>query len=235
MDIPGQEKPLKDAITGLDAGETRAQLENELVQHRQHLSELPRGCSPRDRARVELDIADTLLGLGRQIEARDMARKTLDTFVDAESWTDAVQACDLIYGCDQDDAIVALGNGVWLAVTYPVPPELTVNLLHHIVDETPDNSDGGAVAAVAAHYIADMRATGQQHENLTFLTIQIVARVAKRHRGIEDEESVRMWMEIHELNDPGELLSRLATVLDVIVANHWWIDRDALRARLPVQ
>lgn len=235
MDIPGQEKPLRDAITGLDAGETRAQLENELIQHHQHLRELPQDCAPQDRARVELDIAGALLGLGKQVEARDLARGAFDVLVAAEVWSDAVQACDLIYGCEQEDAIVALGNGVWLAVTYPVPPELTVNLLHHIVDETPDDSDGGAVAAVAAHYIADMRAKGRQHENLTFLTSQIVAKVAKRHRGIEDEDSIRMWIEIHELNDPGELLSKLATVLDAMVTGEWWIDRDALRARLPVQ
>ncbi|MEA3412999.1 MAG: hypothetical protein U9R74_15870 [Pseudomonadota bacterium] len=235
MDVPGQEKPLEDAITGLDAGESRVQLENELIQHRQHLRELPQDCAQKDRARVELDIAGVLLGLGKQAEARDLARQTFDVFVAAECWADAVQACDLIYGCEQDDAIVALGNGVWLAVTYPVPPELTVNLLHHIVDETPDDSDGGAVAAVAAHYIADMRAEGKQHENLIFLTSQIVARVAKRHRGIQDEESIRMWIEIHELNDPGELLSSLATVLDAIVADEWWIDRDELRSRLPVQ
>jgi len=30
-------------------------------------------------------------------------------------------------------------------------------------------------------------------------------------------------------------LPRLGMVIDVIVQDNWWIDRDALRARLPVQ
>jgi len=37
-----------------------------------------------------------------------------------------------------------------------------------------------------------------------------------------------------ELNDPAKFLPKLAQVIDAIVAGDWWIDRDALRAKLPV-
>ena len=67
-----------------------------------------------------------------------------------------------------------------------------------------------------------------------FVTAQKLAEVAKRHRGIDDEASINLWMEILQLNDPAELLSRLAKIIDIMVEQHWWIDRDALRARLPV-
>jgi hypothetical protein len=91
------------------------------------------------------------------------------------------------------------------------------------------------VAAMAAHYIADLRTEGKEHESLTFLTKQIVAGVAKRHRGIEDDpEMIKMWIEILGLNDARELLSRLSSMLDAITGDNWWIDRDALRAQLPV-
>ncbi|HAJ91407.1 MAG TPA: hypothetical protein DCO71_02080, partial [Gammaproteobacteria bacterium] len=63
---------------------------------------------------------------------------------------------------------------------------------------------------------------------------QILAGVAKRHRGIEEPEMINTWIEILELNDVKELLSRLAAMLDAIVGDNWWIDRDALRASLPV-
>jgi hypothetical protein len=43
-----------------------------------------------------------------------------------------------------------------------------------------------------------------------------------------------MWTEILQLNDVKELFSRLAVMLDAIVADNWWIDRDALREQLPV-
>jgi len=123
---------------------------------------------------------------------------------------------------------------VWLAITYPVPAALTVAMLQHIVDETPDESDGGAVAAMTAHYIADLRTEGKEHESLTFFTNQLVAGVAKRQRGIEnDPEMIKMWTEILGLNEVPELLSRLSVMLDAIVGDHWWIDRDALRERLP--
>jgi len=92
---------------------------------------------------------------------------------------------------------------------------------------------GWAVAAAVAHYIADLRAQGEDHENLAFLTGQVLAQVAKRHRGIEGQEMIETWMEILELNDPETLLPRLARILDAIVGDNWWYDRDAIRAKLP--
>lgn len=234
MNKPGQRGPLRDALTGVDAGESRVSLERQLLEHRQHLRELPRDAEPLVRARLRLEIAQALLGLGRVGEAWQEAREVFDIFAAHAHWQQAVEACDVMYLADQPQSLAALGNGVWLAVTYPVPAQLTVALLHHIVDETPDHSDGGAVAAVAAHYIADLRTTGQEHEDLCLLTAQVIAQVAKRHRGIDDQQGINIWLEMLQLNDPGELLPRLARILDVIVEDRWWIDRDALRAKLPV-
>jgi hypothetical protein len=88
---------------------------------------------------------------------------------------------------------------------------------------------------MAATYIADMRTEGKDNESLTFFTQQMLAGVAKRHRGIEnDPEMIKTWIEILELNDIPSLLERLATMLEAIVGDHWWVDRDALRAQLPV-
>jgi hypothetical protein len=230
----GRHKPLRDAIIGLDAGDSRAQLDKELKLQRQHLRELPANSSPIDRAKVNLDIATLLLALNRTNEAWELGREVFDEFIKEEYWEKAIEACDTMYQADQELSIAALGQGVWLSVTYPVNPELTVNMLHHIVDETPDHSDGGAVAAAMAHYIADIRTKGKQRDNIMFLTAQKLAEVAKRHRGIDDEDGINLWMELLELNDPSELLPRLAKIIDIMVGQHWWIDRDALRARLPV-
>jgi hypothetical protein len=88
---------------------------------------------------------------------------------------------------------------------------------------------------MAANYIAELRTEGEEQESLTFFTRQILAGVAKRHRGIEDDpEMIKMWIEILGLNDVQELLSRLAAMLDAIVGDNWWVDRDALREKLPV-
>lgn len=221
--------------SGIDLAESRPSLQALLREHEQHLRALPADSTPVDRARVQLDIAETLLGLQRQKESWTAARETFDAFAAAASWEDAIEACDVLFQCDQAESLAALGNGVWLSITFPVPAQLTIAMLQHIVDETPDDSDGAAVAAMAAHYIADLRTEGKEHENLTFLTKQIVAGVAKRHRGIEDDpEMIKMWIEILGLNDARELLSRLSSMLDAITGDNWWIDRDALRAQLPV-
>ncbi|MGB7930734.1 MAG: hypothetical protein WCH04_00680 [Gammaproteobacteria bacterium] len=221
--------------SGIDLAESRPSLQALLKEHEQHLQALPADCGPLERARVRLDIAETLLALQRHKESWDTARDLFDVFTSAEAWQDAIEACDVLFQCDQEHSLAALGNGVWLAVTFPVPAQLTVAMLQHIVDETPDTSDGAAVAAMAAHYIAGLRTEGEERDSLTFFTNQLVANVARRHRGIEnDPDMIKMWIEILGLNDVKELLSRLSLMLDAITGDNWWIDRDALRARLPV-
>ena len=221
-------------IIAMSDGQSHTELAALLDEHRRHLAALPADASDLERIRIELDIAEALLGLTRAGEAWETARKVFDRCVELEAWQEAAEASDILYRTDLDKNIVALGNGVWLAVTYPIKPQTSVTLLHHIVDETPDNSDGGAVAAMTAHYLADLRTEGKEHDSLTFLTAQILARVAKRHRGIEGQEMLNTWIEVLQLNDPDELLPRLGRMLDVMVDGDWWYDRDALRERLPV-
>lgn len=234
-DEPSPEQMVVGDKTGIDLSESRPSLQALLNEHQAHLKALPADCPPTDRARVQLDIAETQLALLQKTEAWNTARELFDVFVDGQAWQDAIETCDVLFQCEQPESLAALGNGVWLAVTYPVPAQLTVAMLQHIVDETPDDSDGAAVAAMVANYIADMRTEGKEHESLTFMTQQMLAGVAKRHRGIEDDaEMLNTWIEILELNDIPSLLQRLATILDAIVGDLWWVDRDALRAQLPV-
>lgn len=221
-------------VQSIDPLQSQRSLEDILAQHEQHLNALPPQADPVERARIVLDMALAMIGLGQSAEAWTNAREAFDVFLAREEWNDAVTACQIMYQSNQEDSISALGQGVWLAITYPIVPQLSVDMLHHIVDETPDNSDGAAVAAMTAHYIADLRTEGKHHESLTFLTSQLLAEVAKRHRGIEGQEYLDTWIEILELNDTKRLLSRLSTILDVIVGDKWWFDRDELRSKLPV-
>ncbi len=221
-------------IEGVVEADTRAAIEQQLAEYRQHLAALPASASVEDRAHVLLDVGEALLGLERKAEVWETVRPLVESLVEAQAWQEAVEACDLLYQAEQEDSILALGHGVWLAVTYPIKAQTSITLLSHIVDETPADSDGAAVAAMVAHYLAEIRSTEAERESLKFLTTQIIAKVAKRHRGIEDQATLDTWIQMYELNNIDKLFPRLAVIVDAIVADRWWFDRDALRAQLPV-
>jgi hypothetical protein len=203
-------------------------LETKLADIEQQLAQLPANSSI-ERANLLLDSAYTHLELEKDIEAWQLGHEVFKTFADAEDWEAAVQAADIIYNANQSDSLVALGNGVWLAVTFPIDPELTAVMLDHIVEETPSDSDGGAVAAVTAHYIADLRS---KNENLLFFTNQLLAKVARRHSNVEKQADFEAWMKKMELDSPSDFLGRLSQVLNVMVQDDWWVNRDALREKI---
>mgnify|MGYP000669103944 CR=1 FL=1 len=224
----------KQAPADLELLDSKDNAEQWLKQHQERLAALPGDADALQRATIELDIAESLLALERNPEAFLTARRCLKVFIDHDAWQPATESCDIMFQADQKDSVIALGHGVWLAVTYPIEPTTSVAMLNHIVDETPNDSDGAAVAAIAAQYIVDMRANDEQHESLSFLTMQIIAKVAQRHSNVTTQEQMDFWRERLELNDPQLFLPRLSQIINVMVGDKWWFDRDELRARLPI-
>lgn len=183
-----------------------------------------------DSGYILLDLVD------RKPDAWKVAKEAFDIAIAEQNWLSAVEACDIRYQADQDDAIAALAHGIWLGVTFPIDPELTVAMLQHLVEETPDHADGAAVAAAVACFVVDLRAEGKKKEDLGFFTGQLLGQVARRHTNgaCDTQELFDIWMNRLELKEPDKFLPRLAAILDVLVsADQWWIDRDALRATLP--
>ena len=215
-------------------GATRL-LELQVDELRQQLIELPAGYAPTARADLLLQLGRVLVRLEKMPDAWDAAREAFDLYAAAEKWEEAVQACEVMFAADQPQSLVALGQGIWLSVTFPVDPELTVAMLQHVVDETPPESQGAAVAAAAAHYIVDLRAPeGRDRDNLLFYTNQLLATVARRHSNVVDQAAFEQWFKKLELHDPALFLPRLRNVVDVLVQDDWWIDRDGLQQKLPV-
>ncbi len=209
-------------------------LEQKLVELDKQLAELSVDSALIKRAELLLEYATVCLELQRQVTAWQRSQEAGQLFLDAEDWEGAVKACHIMFNAEQQDSLVALGNGVWLAVTFPIDPELSVLMLEHIINETPDDSDGAAVAATTAHYIVDLRTEGQTRENLLFFTNQMLAQVARRHSQVESQAEFAAWMNRLELDFPTDFLGRLAQVLEVMVQDNWWFDREALRAKLPL-
>jgi hypothetical protein len=212
----------------------QAQLEGELVELRQQLERLPEGTPPVQRAALQLEIARALQILERGDEAWPIAHTAFGIFIAEQQWEPAADACNVLYEADQTDSLIALGHGIWLGVTFPIDPEISVNLLSHVIEDTPDDSDGAAVAAATACFIADVRtAEGSDRERLTFFAQQLLGRVARRHSEVENQDQFDLWVERLELNEPDKFLVRLRNVVDVLVQDQWWFDREALQASIP--
>ncbi len=207
-----------------------AELKKQLVEKLQKLKELTNS-SPLELTRAQLDVAEILLAMQRKIEAWSLAREAFDTALNNDAWKDAVEACDVLYQCEQKESVAALGMGVWLAVSFPADHDMPLEMLMHIVEETPDNSDGAALAAVTARYVIDLRADDASHESLSFLANTLIGRVAERHSQVRDQAALDLWMEKLQLRDPQIFLPRLSKVVNIIVGETWWFDRDELRGK----
>jgi len=210
-----------------------AQLEAHLAELREQLARLSEGADELERAGIQLEMARALQVLGRGAEAWPIGRMAFDAFLACQDWERAADACDVLYQADQAGSLAALGQGIWLGVTFPIDPEVSVHLLSHVVDDTPDDADGAAVAAATAAFIADLRAPeGPDRDRLLFFANQLLGRVARRHGNVSNQEEFVGWVQRLELDDPNKFLVRLRNVVDVLVQDDWWLDREAIQARL---
>ena len=218
-----------------DAKESTGMLKRLVADLRGQLAELSSDAETLRRADLLLQLGRALVRLEIRVEAWTAAREAFDLYLAEQAWEGAAQSCDILFLSDQPQSLAALGQGIWLAVTYPVDPELSVALLQHVVDETPPDADGAAVAAVTAYYLVDLRAREPQRDDLLIYANQVFATVARRHSGVEGQQEFDKWIGDMELNDPALFLPRLRNVVDVLVQDDWWFDREALQAALPAE
>ena len=207
-----------------------------LERKRDQLAQQLDAADPADtalRARLLLESARIETDLEQPTAAWQQAMDALQFFLGQKDWERAVLACDALFASGAEDALVALGHGLWLSITFPVDPSLTVRQLMHVIEETPEDSDGAAVAAAVAAYVVELRAEGNQQSELTLAVSQLLNDVARRHGGVDNQQQFDAWFARLELNDPAKFLVRMRNVIDVLVQDHWWIDRAALQAGIP--
>lgn len=222
--------------SGEDAKASVQAAESRLAALRDRIREsAPDDAGDASRTRMLLAECGLLIELGRLTEAWQRAKEIFHASVAAKQWQSAAESCELMFRSEQPQSLAALGQGIWIAVTFPVEPRTTVSLLEHVVNETPDHADGAAVAAAVAVYVVDLRAAGEQHDTLSVASRQMLTSVARRHSGIQDQSDLDNWMDALDLNDVNKILTGLRRVVDALVEDNWWIDRDAIQAELPDQ
>lgn len=216
-----------------DTVQSKQLVELHLSELQQQIDALPPEAPIDERLRLTLDRAYALLEGNLFEQAWRIARQVMDDAVAEQLWLRAVEACDVMFQSEQQESVKALAHGIWLGVTFPIDPELSVAMLQHLVNESPGRSDGAAVAAATAGYLVELRAQGRQRDELQFFTRQLLGQVARNHSQVEEQEIFDFWVEQLQLNDPDKFLPRLSQVLDILTAGDWWFDRDQIRAQIP--
>jgi hypothetical protein len=221
----------EDAVASRAAAKTRLErIEQQLQLIQESAVETHDDFEP---ARLNKQAALALLDLGQDTKSWHRARPLFDEFIDGRRWEDAIEICEILFRADQTGSLAALGHGVWLSVTFPVHPRITTNLLQFVIDETPDDSDGAAVAAATAAYVYDLRKGMVDDPDLYLQTTQMMTTVARRHSDANDQTAFDQWIERLELGDPRKFLVRLRNVIEVMVQDDWWLDRESIQANLP--
>ncbi|MDH3353635.1 MAG: hypothetical protein OEL79_00295 [Chromatiales bacterium] len=228
-----QESFLGEAEDAEDAVHSSELLEQKLALLEKDIAELD--AQQEDiRLKKQTECGYILLDLDRKDEAWALGHEVFKKALVAQSWLETVEACDIIYQAEKDDAVKALGHGIWLSVTFPIEPELSIAMLQNLIDESPDRSDGSAVAAATASYIIDLRIEDDKRRaDLKFFVTQMMGEVARRHSQVDEQEIFDFWVQKLELDDPQKFIPRLGQVVETIVDNDWWYDRDALRKLIP--
>jgi hypothetical protein len=180
-------------------------------------------------AKLSLQLADIQIEMDNGKSAWENAFPAFRVFIDQKNWEQAVVVCDTLFRSDQADSLVALGHGLWLSITFPVNPTLTLSQLQHVIDDTPENSDGGAVAAAMAAYVVDLRNGESHRDDATLAVGQMLHEVARRHGNATSQQEFDRWFQRLELDQPKKLLIRMRNIIDVLVQDQWWVDRSALQ------
>lgn len=228
-----QESFLGEAEDSEDAVRSSELLEQKLALLQKEISELDLQQSD-VRLKKQVESGYILIDLDRKDDAWTLGHEAFKQAIANQNWLAAVEACDIIYQAEKEDAVKGLSHGIWLGVTFPIEPELSIAMLQHLIDESPDRSDGSAVAAATASYIVDLRVEDdKRREDLKFFVTQMMGEVARRHSQVEEQEIFDFWVGQLELDEPQKFLPRLGQVVEAIVDNDWWYDRDELRKLIP--
>jgi hypothetical protein len=225
-----KDQDIFDGDDGEDVYANEDQLKSRLEYYQKQLNTLSDSSTSEDRIKILLEIGRIQ---AERFQGADAWEKGFSAFVlasDGGLWELAVEACDVLFLSEGPDSLVALGHGLWLGVTFPIDPEITIAMLQHLVEESPEEADTRAVASAVAHYITTMRC--DEDDDLSHFTSQMMASVADKHSHITDQSTFDVWCRTLELDKPDKFLKKLSGAIDQLVDGKWWIDRDQIRDKL---
>ena len=222
-----------DAEDGEDLYANEEQLVAKLDFFEKQLMEQTTATPVEERINTLLEIARIQVERYKGADAWEKAMSAFDLAKEDELWELATEACDVMFLSEGPDALKALGHALWLGITFPIDPEITVAMLQHLVEESPKGADTKAYAAAVAHYIVSVRRGVD--DDLTFFASQMIASVADEHSHVTDQSTFDLWRKTLQLDKPEVFLAKISSAVDQLVDDNWWIDRDAIKAKLDAE
>lgn len=224
----------QDIFDGDDAEDVYAnedQLKAKLEYFEAELKKLNDTQKNEEKIKIHLEIGRIQVELYKGAEAWKHGFTAFEISQELQKWELAVEACDVMFLSEGPESLKALGHAIWLGVTFPIDPEITVAMLQHLIEESPEEADTRAIAAAAAHYITSVRCGPD--DDLTFFTEQMLTSVADKHSHITDQSTFDVWRKTLKLDDPDSSFPKLSGAIDQLVGDNWWIDRDKIRNSIP--
>jgi len=219
-----------DGDDGEDVYANEEQLQTRLEYFETQLANLSEAAPVEDRIKNLLEIGRIQVERYKGADAWEKGHTAFNLAQEDELWELAVEACDVMFLSEGPESLKALGHAIWLGVTFPIDPEITVAMLQHLVEESPEEADTRAIAAAVAHYITTMRCG--EDDDLTFFALQMLTSVADKHSHITDQSTFDVWRKTLELDKPEVFLKKLSGALDQLVEGEWWVDQDKIRKEL---
>ncbi|MEL0270497.1 MAG: hypothetical protein VW986_00145, partial [Gammaproteobacteria bacterium] len=150
----------QDIFDGDDAEDVYAneeQLKAKLEYFEAELKNLNDTQKNEEKIKIHLEIGRIQVELYKGAEAWKHGFTAFEISQELQNWELAVEACDVMFLSEGPESLKALGHAIWLGVTFPIDPEITVAMLQHLIEESPEEADTRAIAAAAAHYITSVR------------------------------------------------------------------------------
>ncbi len=222
-----------DAEGGEDLYANEEQLVARLEFFENQLAEQTPETAVEEHINTLLEIARIQVERYKGADAWEKGMLAFDLAKENELWELATEACDALFLSEGPDALKALGHALWLGITFPIDAEITVAMLQHLVEESPKGADTKAYAAAVAHYIVSIRRGAD--DDLTFFASQMIASVADEHSHVTDQSTFDLWRRTLQLDKPEVFLPKMSSAVDRLVGEDWWIDRDAIKAKLDAE
>ena len=163
----------------------------------------------------------------------EFSLEKLERFNKSRDWNAALDL--LIYLSKKDDhdkLHAAIGQASWLALKLETPIDIVVMSLYNML-LTLGNGHGAAKSVAAlANMMTHHRTPDHPDRELAKAQAQQMLHYVSPETGHENQEGFDKWTKENRMDDPDFFVPVVMEVIDGLVRQDWWIDREAIQQEL---